>query len=91
MSSKEEFDKLKKETEEKYKEIKEIYSPALKSKIIFNSDGFHHLRYNQSRSERNKNIQKNKLQCFNDAVKILEKSTTIQEYRKSYLSYWKEK
>lgn len=78
----EEFKKLKEKTEIEYKKVKKIYSPALKSEIVFNSDGFHHLRYDGSRSERNKSVQKNKFIFFLNAVDILKKSTTVQEYRR---------
>ena len=78
----EEFKKLKEKTENEYKKIGKIYCPALKSEIIFNSDGFHHLRYDGSRSERNKSVQKNKFIFFHSAVEIIKKSTTIQEYRR---------
>jgi hypothetical protein len=84
-----EFKKLKNKTKEHYNSINEIYSPALKSKIVFNSDGFHHLRYDSNRSERNKKLQMGKFRCFNDAVNIIEKSNTIQEYRRSIISVGK--
>lgn len=57
--------------------------------MVFNSDGFHHLRYDSNRSERNKKLQMGKFRCFNDAVNIIEKSTTIQEYRRSIISVGK--
>lgn len=79
----EKFNKLKEETKEKYNSIREIYCPALKSKIIFSSNGFHHLIYDQNRNERSKLSQKGKFICFDDAVKIINKSTTIQEYRRA--------
>jgi hypothetical protein len=84
-----EFKKLKDKTKDYYNSINKIYSPALKSKIVFNSDGFHHLRYDSNRSERNKKLQMGKFRCFNDAVNIIEKSNTIQEYRRSIISVGK--
>jgi len=79
----EEFNKLKKLTEDKYKNIGSVFSPALKSKVVFNSDGFHHFRYDGSRSERGKKAQQNKFRFFDKAIDILKLSTTIQEYRRS--------
>lgn len=79
----EKFNKLKELTELEYKKIGSICNPALRAKIVFNSDGFHHLRYDNSRSERSKSVQQNKFLYFNKAVEILEQSTTIQEYRRS--------
>ena len=77
------FKKLKNKTKADYEKIGSVYSYALKSNIIFNSDGFHHLRYDGSRSERSKKVQKNKFIFLNNAVEILKKSTTVQEYRRS--------
>ncbi len=79
----EEINRLKEETEEKYKKIVKLFCPALKSEIYFNSEGFHHLRYDGHRSERDKVVQRNKFLCFDAAVEILKTSTTIQEYRRS--------
>jgi hypothetical protein len=75
---------LKNSTREAYKKIGRIYCPALKSDVTFNSDGFHHLRYDNNRSERSKNAQRNKFIYLSDAVEILKKATTIQEYRRSF-------
>lgn len=77
------FNKLKKKTEEKYKKIGYINSPALKTKIHFNSNGFHHLRYDGHRSERSKKVQQSKFRFLDKAIEIIKKSTTIQEYRRS--------
>jgi hypothetical protein len=74
---------LRGETEEKYKKIGKIYCPALKSEVVFNSDGFHHLRYDGHRSERDKRVQKNKFLYLDSAVDVLKKATIIQEYRRS--------
>lgn len=76
------FNELKQATEQKYKSIGKIYSPALKADIFFNSDGWHHLRYDCSRSERDKRVQQNKFIYFDNAVDIIKKSNTIQEYRR---------
>lgn len=77
------FKELKYKTKIEYNSIGSIYCPALRAKIYFNSDGFHHLCYDNNRSERSKNIQYSKFIYFKKAVEILKKSTTIQEYRRS--------
>lgn len=61
--------------------IGSVFSPALKAEVYFNSDGFHHLRYDGHRSERSKKVQQNKFRFLPQAVEIIKKSTTIQEYR----------
>ena len=75
------FNLLKKQVEENYKKIVSIYNPALKTKIFFNSNGLHHLKYDNNRSKRDKIIQKNKFMFFDSSVNILKKSSTVQEYR----------
>ena len=78
----EKFKKLKKETEIYYKKVGSIYCPALKSDIVFNSNGFVHLKYNSNRGERSKIIQKNKFVFLKDSIRVLKKTTTLQEYRR---------
>jgi hypothetical protein len=79
----EKFNELKNLTKLNYDKIGCIHSPALQANIVFNSDGFHHLRYDNNRSERSKKVQQNKFFYFNKALEVLKKSTTIQEYRRS--------
>ena len=76
-----EFRTLKKQTENEYKKILTVFCPALKSEVIFNTDGFHHLCYDNTRAERGKKVQRAKFIFLNKAVKIIEKTTTIQEFR----------
>ncbi|OGF35950.1 hypothetical protein A2482_03365 [Candidatus Falkowbacteria bacterium RIFOXYC2_FULL_48_21] len=78
-----EFQNVRKKAELFYQSVGELFCPALKSKIKFNSDGFHHLRYDNSRAERSKPEQKNKLLFLKKAIVILQVATTIQEYRKT--------
>lgn len=78
----EKFNELKNFTELEYKKIISVYSPALQTEIIFNADGWHHLRYDSTRSERNKKVQQGKFIHLSKAVEILKISTTIQEYRR---------
>lgn len=77
------FHTLKANTEEEYRKVGSLYCPALKSEVVFSSDGWHHLRYDRNRSERDKRIQSTKFKLFLNAIDTLKKSTTIQEYRDS--------
>ncbi len=87
----EEFKRLKNQAHSKYVSIGSVYSPVLRSSIFFNSNGWHHLRYDSNRSERKRIIQLNKFRFFQDAVSTIKKSTTIQEYRRvSVENYEKE-
>lgn len=67
-----------------YKTIGSISCPYFGKKITFNSDGFHHLRYNPSGSEREKEAQLHKFGLLPNASVIIEKSGTVQEYRKQW-------
>lgn len=64
-----------------YDSVNEVYCPALEARVIFNAEGFHHLRYNCSLSERSKPEQRNKLAYIPQAVEIIKKTTTVQEVR----------
>ncbi len=77
------FETLRKNTEEYYKSVDKVYSPALRANVFFNSDGFHHLRFDKTRTERIKKVQRNKLSFLKSAVEIIKTATTVQEYRRS--------
>jgi len=67
-----------------YKDVKSILCPYFKKNVTFNSDGFHHLRYNGSGSEREKTSQLNKFALLPKAIEIIGKSGTLQQYRKQW-------
>jgi len=87
----EEYKKLKQEVEMQYKQINSVYSPALKTDIIFNANGLYHLHYDNTRTERNKSVQFNKLRFFGNAVDVIRAATTIQEYRRNICPIGKKK
>lgn len=75
------FNQKKEKAKDFFDLQKNIYNPYLDSQIVFNSDGFHHLRFS-ARRERNKKEQVLKFNLLSLAVKIIKKSGTLQEYRK---------
>lgn len=75
------FEKHKELAEAFYKQVGKVNCPALKAEVYFTSDGFHHLRYDNNRSERDKKVQLNKFKCLKFAIDILKQTTTLQEYR----------
>lgn len=77
----EEFRKIRDSAEIFYKSIGSIKLPALNVDVFFTSDGFHHLQFDGTRAERTKHVQKNKMLCLSEAVMVIKKSATIQEYR----------
>lgn len=77
----EDYKQIKQKAEEFYKQIGSVKCPALKADVYFTSDGFHHLRYDNSRSARKIKEQMNKLRYLKPAVEVIKKSATIQQYR----------
>ena len=83
MNTKNEYKQAKNRAEIFYDRVKKIYCPALKTDVRFTSVGFHHLRYDGSLKERKKDVQLAKFRFLKDATEVLEKSNTIQEYRRN--------
>lgn len=79
------FNERKNETFILYNEQKNVFNPYLNSKIIFNSDGFHHLQFS-ARRERNKKEQLLKFNLLPLAINVIKKSGTVQEYRNSLVT-----
>ena len=68
-----------------YKTIEQVFSPALKEKINFNSEGFNHLIYKNKRGEeRDKNSQLLRFKLLPLTKNLVELSTTYQEYEEIY-------
>jgi len=76
------FDELRQKAEDLYKKQDEIRCPYFNQSIVLNSDGFHHLQFHNNRRERNKREQLLKFRLLPLALQVIEKSGTIQEYRK---------
>lgn len=69
---------------ELYNSINSMFCPFFDKNVTFNSDGFHHLQYNESGSERDKNVQILKFSLIKASKIIIKKSGTVQEYRKQW-------
>lgn len=63
-----------------YNSINSVFSPVLQSKIIFPAEGFNHLVFKNARSEREKSSQLLRFKLLPLAKKLIEISTTYQEY-----------
>ncbi|MCX6232954.1 MAG: hypothetical protein NTZ33_15600 [Bacteroidetes bacterium] len=74
------YEKLKVNAQQFYNEIKLIKSTALNEKIYFNSEGFNHIIFKKSRSEREKTSQMLRFKLLPLAKKLIEVSTTYQEF-----------
>jgi len=71
--------KLKNKTYQKYKKIGRVHCPYLKRQVVFNSHGFRHMIYRNRKNKRDEKSQLMRFQLFPKAVKLLRKTTTIQE------------
>lgn len=65
-----------------------IYNPYLKTHVVLNSDGFHHLQFS-ARRERKKEEQMLKFDLLPLAFQIIRNSGTVQEYRKMFIAIGK--
>jgi hypothetical protein len=85
------YKKILLEKESYYKTIGAIHCPYFDKKIVFNSDGFHHLRYKTSGSEREKQTQLYKFNLLSHACEKIKCSGTLQQYRKQWSVYGRRK
>lgn len=73
------YAKLREDTERFYHGIGRVYSPALHQEISFTAEGFNHLIYKNSRSERERPSQMLRFKLLPLAAKLVGMSTTYQE------------
>ena len=78
------FLELKNKAKEIFTKNPVVYCPYFDQEVTLNADGFHHLQFS-SRHERNKKEQILKFNLLPLAIKIIRRTGTLQEYRKSVL------
>ena len=66
-----------------YENIQSVNCPYFSESVTFNAKGIHHLQFSAG-SERTKISQINKFNLLPKAVEILQKSGTLQQYRKQW-------
>lgn len=86
----EDFEQIKQKAETYYKSLKPMICPIFNEMIYFTSDGFHHLRFDNTRAERSKVVQRTKLKSLPWAINIIQKTTTVQEFRKNLQIFGKQ-
>ncbi len=64
-----------------YKQIKQVFCPYLKTKVVFNSGGFRHLIYKAGNKKRDPSSMKMRFKMLSNAVAVLKITTTLQEYQ----------
>jgi hypothetical protein len=83
----EEYEKLRSNTEKYYASILPVYSPALKSKIIFSAPAFNHIIYKNPRNERERKTQMLRFKLLPLAIKLIGFTNTFQEYEETIQSF----
>lgn len=77
------YEKLRKDSQEFYNSIGRVFSPALSQEIHFTAEGFNHIIFKGSRSEREKPSQVLRFKLLPLAIKLIKLSTTFQEFEES--------
>jgi hypothetical protein len=77
------FNSIKKDAEEFYKNVKEIYCPYFQEMVAFNAKGLDHIKFKEWNKTRLVQDQFMRLKFLNIAPEIIKKSHTLQEYRES--------
>ncbi len=74
----EEFKKARDEAKRLYQLLDSVYCPYLKEKILFNTKGFHHLKFKSDQQARAHKDQYSRLKLLYLAPQVLSKSHTLQ-------------
>jgi hypothetical protein len=74
------YEKIKYAASNYYNNIGDLYSPAFKEKVAFSAEGFNHIVYKTARTERERTSQILRFRLLSLARKLIEISTTYQEY-----------
>jgi len=88
MVTEDKFEEIKTKAKEIFDKNPLVHCPYFGQEITLNSDGFHHLQFSDRR-ERNKDEQVLKFNLLPLAIKVVRKSGTVQEYRKSFCAIGK--
>lgn len=77
------YEKLREDAKNFYIGTHPIVSPALGKYVYFTAEGFNHLLFKGARSERERSSQILRFKLLSKAVKLIELSTTYQEYEET--------
>lgn len=75
------FDKVRKEAEDYYSKIKEVYCPFLNGVVTFNAKGLKHINFKGSKFGRSRADRFIRLKNIRFAQNILAESGTVQEFK----------
>jgi hypothetical protein len=77
------YQNLRESAQDFYNNINSVFSLALKEKITFSAKGFNHIVFKTARTEREKSSQILRFKLLPLAKKLIEISTTYQEFEET--------
>ncbi len=77
------YEKLKEDAQNFYNNVHIVFSPIFNQNVYFNSEGFNHIIFKGSRSEREKSSQILRFKLLHLAIKLVKLSTTHQEFEET--------
>ncbi|NCD01160.1 hypothetical protein EOL94_03655 [bacterium] len=77
------YQNLRESAQDFYSNINSVFSPALKEKITFPAEGFNHIVFKTARTERERSSQILRFKLLPLAKKLIEISTTYQEFEET--------
>lgn len=77
------YEKLREDAQKFYSGIGSVFSPALGEKVFFDSEGFNHIVFKKSRSERERPSQILRFKLLPLAIKLVKTATTYQEFEET--------
>jgi hypothetical protein len=77
------YDKLREDAQKLYMTTRPVHSPALGEYVYFTAEGFNHIIFKGSRTERERPSQISRFKLLPRAIKLIELSTTYQEYEET--------
>jgi len=77
------YDTLRENAQTFYNSTGRIFSPALNDQIHFTAEGFNHIIFKGSRSERDRSTQILRFKLLPLAIKLVKLATTYQEYEET--------
>ena len=77
------YEKLREDAQKFYASMRPIQSPALGEYVYFTAEGFNHIIFKGSRSERERPSQILRFKLLAKVIKLIGLSTTYQEYEET--------
>ena len=77
------YEKLRADAQQFYSALRPVFSPALNESVSFTAEGFNHIIFKGSRSERERPSQILRFKLLSRAIKLIGLSTTYQEYEET--------